>query len=394
VSARDVGDDRAVPAPDPSSTVALLEPLVAFATDSRTDNQVLIDWYADRLAGCGAAVTTIAGPPGRSNLLARIGPARAGGLLLSGHTDVVPAGEGWHHEPYEVTADGGRLYGRGTADMKGFLACALAAAGGLDATRLSRPVHFALSYDEEVGCIGVRDLLAHARADETIRPDLVLIGEPTMLVPCLAHSGKLAYRVVVTAPAGHSSKSRIQRSALASAVAVAAAVEAAQRQDAVGARPGPRALSTNVGTIAGGVGLNVLAPRCELTFELRSSADLDAEALLAPVWDAVEAERRVLGPLGGAIAVEELQRYPGLLTAASDPHVHELVDLAGAGQAGTIDYGTEGGLFRESIDTTVVIVGPGDIGDAHRPDEYVDLDQLARAQGFVERAIARWCTTS
>src|SRR3954463_16623157 len=162
-----------------------LDHLVSLPTESRTPNRELIDWVADVLDTSGCRVAIIEGPEGRADLLASIGPASGGGVLLSGHTDVVPAGDGWPSEPYAVTAAGDNLVGRGTADMKGFIACALAVIEDLDRARLTRPVHLALSYDEEVGGVGVRDLLDHVRtrSASTVVPDLVLIGEPTMMRP-------------------------------------------------------------------------------------------------------------------------------------------------------------------------------------------------------------------
>ena len=218
-----------------------------------------------------------------------------------------------------------------------------------------------------------------------------MIGEPTSLRPCIAHSGKVAYRITVTTAAAHSSRARIQPSAIAAAASIAASIECAQRRQPVellAHRAGPRSVSTNIGTIAGGVGLNVLAPRCTFDFELRSSADLDVDDALAPIWAAVVGARADVEAHGGDVVVEELHRYPGMLTGAGAPMVADVVRLAGADGTGGIDYGTEGGLYAEALPATVVILGPGDIADAHRPDEFVDRAQLDGSRRFLERLVS------
>jgi len=373
---------------DLSETLATL---VGFATESRHSNLALIDWCAQRARDAGGAVTILPGEPDRANLLARFGPERVGGVLLSAHTDVVPAGEGWSSDPYALRVDGSQIYGRGTADMKGFLAAALTVIAGQDVTSFGRPLYLALSYDEEVGCVGVRGLLEHID-HANLQPDLVVVGEPTSLRPCVAHSGKIAYRITVMAAAGHSSRSRRQPSAISAALGIWAAIDDLQRREPpsiVARRPGPRAISTNIGTIVAGVGLNVLAPYCTFDFELRSSADLDADALLEPVWAAVAAARAELAPHAGDVVVEELHRYPGMLTDPDAPLMADIVRLAGADGPGGIDYGTEGGLYAEAMPATVVIFGPGDIADAHRPDEFVDQRQLGGSESFLRQLIGQ-----
>ncbi|HEY4332246.1 MAG TPA: acetylornithine deacetylase [Ilumatobacteraceae bacterium] len=373
-----------------------LEHLVSFATESRTPNVELIDWIADQLRAYGASCTTIAGPEGRANLLASIGPAVAGGLVLSGHTDVVAAGSGWASDPYALTIDGARLAGRGTADMKGFIACVLVAVESLDATSLTHPVHIALSYDEEIGCVGVRGLLDHVREHTAVQPDIVVIGEPTMMRPRNAHLGKVAYHLTFAADAGHSSLSPFRPSAITSATHVIAALEgvaaphaATATRDATGEANAE--VTVNVGTISGGSALNVLAPRCEITFELRHSSLHDADALMAPVWEAVERERVALGAVGGGIDVDEITRYPALATDARDSWMRVVERAADRGPCVALGFGTEGGLFAAALDIPVVICGPGDIAVAHRPDEFVDAAQLMSCLAFLRRVIDDVC---
>lgn len=380
-------------------TAQYLERMVAMPTESRSPNRELIDWIADRLDAFGAATRIVAGPAGRANLLATIGPAAVGGVMFSGHTDVVPAGAGWTSPPYELTVRDGTFVGRGTADMKGFIACLLTVIEDLDRDALQRPVHIALSYDEEVGCIGVRDLLQVVhRTDAThdVRPSLVLIGEPTMMRPRHAHLGKLAYGVALSGSAGHSSLSPFLPSAISSAVRIIAALEdvaaphrVTATRDATG--DSNAIVTVNVGTIHGGTALNVLAEHCEITFELRHTTDFDPDALLAPLWTVVQHERAELAAVGGGIDVEEITRYPALATATDNEWVRLLERTADRGASVPIGYGTEGGLFAAAIDAPVVICGPGDIGVAHRPDEFVSADQLLACTGFLTRLVERVC---
>ena len=193
----------------------LLSQLVAFPTESTTPNVDLIRWVADQIESNGGRVTILDGAEGRANLLASFGPAAGGGLMLSGHTDVVPAGSGWATEPYSVTRIGDSLYGRGTADMKGFIAAAIRTTEQFRGVELTRPLHIALSFDEEIGCVGVRDALSVIDERDDVRPDLVVIGEPTMMRPRHSHMGKLAYEIVCTAEAAHSSLSHSKPSAIA-----------------------------------------------------------------------------------------------------------------------------------------------------------------------------------
>jgi acetylornithine deacetylase len=373
-------------------TVELLGHLVAAPTESRTSNRGLIDWTADRLTAFGASVSIIdgalGGDHGRANLLARVGPERPGGLLLSGHTDVVPAGDGWATPPYVVTAVGDVLAGRGTADMKGFIACVLTMVESLDVASLRRPLHIALSYDEEVGCVGVRSLLhelGESGEHHSVRPELIVIGEPTMMRPCHAHLGKLAYRLVFSGRAGHSSTSPTQPSCISAAARVIAALESTV------ARLPAADVTANVGTIHGGTALNVLADHCEISFEVRHSVRFDPDDVLGDVWSVVDAEHERLAAVGGGIERVELSRYPALSTDTSDPWVRVVERAADRGPSVTAGYGTEGGLFAAATSAPVMICGPGDIGVAHRADEHVSLEQLRACAAFLPRLVDEVC---
>jgi acetylornithine deacetylase len=371
-----------------SQLAHLLSQLVAFPTESTTPNIGLIRWVADHVESNGGTATVLDGEEGRANLLASFGPPRPGGLMLSGHTDVVAAGSGWATDPFSVAKVGDSLYGRGTADMKGFIAAVIRVIEQLRGVELSRPLHVALSFDEEIGCIGVRDALKVIRQRDDVRPDLVIIGEPTMMQPRHSHMGKLAYEVVCNASPAHSSLSHDKPSAIASAARLINVLDDLQQRY----RPaGAPEVTFNCGTIAGGGALNVIAQRCEFTFEARHTVDHDPDVLLQPFRNAVENERAALAEAGGSIDVTEITRYPALRTAADDPWLRVVERIADAGQATSIGFGTEGGLFAEALDATVVICGPGDIAVAHRPDEYVTVDQLLRCERFLGGLVQQIC---
>ena len=366
----------------------LLERLVAFATESRTPNLELIQWVAEHLESNGARVAVLEAGEGRANLLASYGPVDSGGLMLSGHSDVVPAGVGWSTDPYVVTQIGDSLHGRGTADMKGFIAAVIRMTERFRGTRLRRPLHVALSFDEEIGCVGVRQALAVIVERNDLRPDIVVIGEPTMMRPSHSHMGKLAYEVVCCTAAAHSSLSHTKPSAITSAVRLIGVLDELQRSYRPATEP---EVTFNCGTISGGVGVNVIADRCAFAFEVRHTVDHDADTVLQPFMLAIEREQAGLADSGGSVDVTEVVRYPALRTPSSDPWLRVVERIADAGPAGSIGYGTEGGLFAEALEVPVVICGPGDIAVAHRPDEYVTVDQLLRCERFLSALVQQLC---
>ena len=366
----------------------LLAELVAFPTESTTPNLGLIRWVADHVESNGGRVDVLEGSEGRANLLASFGPQIGGGLMLSGHTDVVPAGSGWATDPYSMSKIGDALYGRGTADMKGFIAAVIRTTAQFQGVELSRPLHIALSFDEEIGCIGVRDVLRTIAVRDDIRPAVVVVGEPTMMRPRHSHMGKLAYEVVCRAEPAHSSMSHSRPSAIASAVRIAAVLDRLQHDHRPTNEP---EVTFNCGTIAGGTALNVIAQRCAFTFEVRHTVDHDPDSLLGDFMEAVERERAALAEHGGSVDLTEITRYPALRTRSDDPWLRVVERIADAGPAGSIGYGTEGGLFAEALDVPVVICGPGDIAVAHRPDEYVTVAQLLSCERFLSGLVHQIC---
>ena len=380
----------AVAAVDEAGTAltTLLSELVAFPTESTTPNLGLIRWVADHVESNGGRAMVLAGSEGRANLLASFGPATPGGVMLSGHTDVVPAGTGWATDPYSVTKVGDALFGRGTADMKGFIAAVVRTIERFRGVDLIRPLHLALSFDEEIGCIGVRDALEVIASSDVIRPDVVVIGEPTMMRPRHSHMGKLAYEIVCHAVAAHSSLSHSSPSAITAACRLVDALDGLQRQH----RPeGEPQVTFNCGMIAGGGALNVIAQQCAFTFEARFTVDHEPDEVLRTFWDAVAAERAALDRVGGSVEVTEITRYPALRTEPDDPWLNVIELIADAGPATSIGFGTEGGLFAAAIDAAVVICGPGDIAVAHRADEYVTVDQLLRCERFLCGLVQQVC---
>jgi acetylornithine deacetylase len=371
----------------------VLRHLVAFPTVSRTSNLALQEWMSGQLEACGARVRVVPGAGAdRANLVASIGPATAGGVLLSGHTDVVPPGEGWRTDPWQLVEQDGRLFGRGTADMKGFLAAVLVVLRHIDPLSLSAPVHVLASYDEEVGCQGVRDVLPELGHDPTVRPELVVIGEPTMMRPRHSHLGKQMYRLTVKAAEAHSSRAATAPSAIAAAaelVQVLSAIQAGCPAASPGCAP---AYTVNCGTIRGGTAANVIAAECEVVFEVRHDIDHDPIEVLGPFFAAAEAVHHRLTAVGGGVERHLITSYPAMSTDTSLPAFAHAVRMADTGHAQALDFGTEGGLLATAIDAPVMVCGPGDIGDAHRPDESVAVEQLERCAHLVRQLIDHFCT--
>ena len=383
---------RLAPAPEETpvslcdEAVELLAALVAFPTESRTPNVALIDLVAERAAEAGAAVHRVEGPAGRANLHLRFGPEAPGGVLVCGHTDVVAAGPGWATDPYTLTARDDRVLGRGTADMKGFIACALAVATRDGASRWTAPLHVGLSYDEEIGCAGAASLLQRLAGDPLVAPAIVVVGEPTGLTLRTSHAGKVAYTVRAGCVPGHSSLAPTRTNALDQIVAVARAVIE------VNARAAKLGASTNVGTLHAGAAVNVLAASAEVSFECRHRRSCDPEEILADVWAQVEVARAALAGLEGAVEVVCDARYPALHTSEDHPEVRFLAEVIGRDCAGHLRFGCEAGLYAESLSVPAVVFGPGDIDDAHRPDEFVTRDQLVGACTALTAIVGAYCT--
>ncbi|MGE8353601.1 MAG: acetylornithine deacetylase [Pseudomonas protegens] len=365
------------------SSRELLARLVGFATVSRDSNLELIGFIRDYLAGHVVDSELIYNPQRtKANLFASIGPSDRGGVVLSGHTDVVPVdGQAWSVEPFVLSEREGRLYGRGTADMKGFIASVLAAVPGLVRRELRIPIHLAFSYDEEVGCLGVRPMLERLQ-HRPHKPLLCLIGEPTELRPVLGHKGKLAMRCQVRGAACHSAYAPYGVNAIEYAARLIGKLGEIGSQLARPEHHDPRfdpPFSTvQTGTIKGGRALNIVPADCEFDFEVRTLPEFDAQAVvdelqryaqeqLLPQMQAVQADT--------GIALQPLSAYPGLATAPDSEAAELLALLSGSRAFGTVAFGTEGGLFHQAGIPTVVC-GPGSMDQGHKPDEFISLEQL------------------
>ena len=369
--------------------------LVAFDTTSARPNIALMHLVRDLLAGAGVNAVLIPDATGaKANLYATVGPDVAG-VMLSGHTDVVPvAGQAWTRPPFALTEDQGRLYGRGAADMKGFVAAAVACVIAAATRPLKVPLHLALSYDEEVGCLGVRsliDLLAAA----PVRPRFCIVGEPTLMQVATGHKGKVALRATCVGREGHSALAPMALNALHLAVDFVNAVRGLQTQlAATGLRDGDYdvAYSTlHVGLLTGGVQVNIVPAQAVVDFEIRSLAGEDTEALISALHAAAEA---IVAPLRetfpeAAIRVERLWDYPGLDTRPDASVVAFVKGLTGANGTMKGAFGTEGGLFDTRLGIPTVICGPGSMAQGHKPDEYVSIAQMARCEAMLAALVAR-----
>ncbi|MDX1725946.1 MAG: acetylornithine deacetylase [Pseudomonas sp.] len=374
----------------------LLAELVAFPTVSRDSNLALIEFVRDYLAGLGVACELdYNAERSKANLYATIGPADRGGVLLSGHSDVVPVvGQDWTQPPFALSERDGKLYGRGTADMKGFIACALAAVPHFLEKPLRLPLHLAFSYDEEVGCLGVRSLLAKLQQRPN-KPLLCIIGEPTELKPVLGHKGKLAMRCQVQGAACHSAYAPQGVNAIEYAAKlinrlgeISQRLTAVERQDA---RFDPPYSTVQTGLISGGRALNIVPADCQFDFEVRALPSDDPQQVADELRAYAETE---LLPLmrqrstASAIDFQPLSAYPGLATEPQSEAAELLALLSGSRDFGTVAFGTEGGLFHQTGIPTVVC-GPGSMDQGHKPDEFVSCAQLAGCDAMLTR-LADW----
>lgn len=377
-----------------TDTLAILDRLIAFDTTSHRTNLPLLDYVEDLLVRAGVACWRVPDASGeKANLFASTGPAGDGGALLSAHVDTVPVeGQAWTLPPFRLTARDGRLYGRGTTDMKGFAACAVAAMLAAARRPLAQPLHLALSHDEETGCRGVPALIDRLAATGP-RPAFCIVGEPTELAVATGHKGKIGIRTRFTGRTGHSARAPMALNAAYLASDFVTAVRAAQtRLIETGARDGDYDVpysTTHVGRIAGGGPLNIVPDACEVDWEIRSLPADDAEAWIA----ALKAEAAHLcdatGDADAGVTHGELMRYPGLGTAADAPVVALVQALAGNRATLKVDYGTEGGLFATVMGLPTVVCGPGSMEQGHKPDEFIAREELARYDAMLARLIDR-----
>ena len=377
-------------------TRAILAELIAFPTVSAVTNLDLIDWCAGRLEALGARCEISRDATGaKANLFATIGPDIDGGVVLSGHTDVVPvAGQDWTSDPFIAVERDGLIHGRGACDMKGFIACALALAPRIAAADLKRPVHFALSYDEEVGCLGAPVMLK-ALAASGRRPGICIIGEPTEMRVIEGHKGCCEYTTRFSGLAGHSAAPALGVSAVEYAVRYAGRL-LELRQELLARRPPgsrfePPESTVQLGGMRGGVAHNVIADHCELDWEVRPVVEADIDFVkreiaayvagtLLPAMRAVHAE--------ASIETEVIGEVIGLEPVPGSEACELVAELTGSNTRGLVAFGTEAGLFqRQGI--SAVVCGPGSIGQAHKADEFVAVEQLRQCLEMIGRLVTK-----
>ena len=390
------GPDTAAPR---LTTTELLSRLVSFDTTSRNSNLALIGFVREYLDAHGVPYRVSTDATGeKANIHAIIGPQQAGGVALSGHVDTVPVdGQAWSADPFTLRRADGRLHARGSADMKGYVSACLAAVPDFKAANLARPLHLFISYDEEVGCQGAQRLIQDLDASG-LKPALCVVGEPTGMRPILAHKGKLNLRVRVRGLPGHSSEPGKGVNAIHAASEAVAYVAAEARRLA---REGPFEegfepphTTIHVGTIQGGTILNIIPERCELTMEWRTIPGDDAarhvERMRAFIAAAIEPAMHEVHPNTG-FDCEVLTTMPGLSLDPGHPLTAIVKQLTGSNSTGKVSYGTEGGFYQNSGIPTI-ICGPGDIAQAHQPDEWIAQDQLDACDAFIRRLADRLLT--
>ena len=384
---------------DQRSTLSFLRDLIAFPTVSRDPNRALIAYCADYLRSIGAVVEIIAADSGdKANLYATIGPDMVPGVMLSGHTDVVPVdGQLWTKPPFEAVVESGRVYGRGTADMKGFVAAALSCAGIAAQRHFQTPLHLALSYDEEIGCVGVRSLIDMLAA-APVKPAMCTVGEPTAMAIATGHKGKTAIEAACVGSAAHSALAPQAVNAIHLACDLIAQIRHLQ-DDIItdGAQDSAYDIpytTLHAGLITSGVALNIVPDHAVVTFEIRNLAADDPEAILHRL-------RRAIAPVIAVarkraaeadIVFKVINSYPGLETSLDEAVVAMVAELTGRDERIKVAFGTEGGLFSQRLGIPAVVCGPGSMEQGHKADEFVTLAQLDRCDAMLASLVDRLAT--
>ena len=374
----------------PLTFTQLLTDLVAFPTVSSQSNLALIEYIDNYLAQFDVKVQTFVNESGdKANLFATIGPEIDGGIVLSGHTDVVPVtDQQWSSDPFELSKRDDRLYGRGTCDMKGFIAVALALVPSFCSAALKRPMHFAFTYDEEVGCLGGQALVAELQR-QALKPAIAIVGEPTDMRVIEGHKGCCEYAVSFTGLDGHGSMPDIGVNAVEYAALYVAELlklkEELRSRVPSGSRFNPPWSTLQVGRIAGGIARNVIAGRCELDWELRPVTKQDGDYVKSTISRYVDEvllpHMRSIHPQAD-IRTEIIGDIVGLEPIPDSLAVALVAELTGSNGTDLVSFGTEAGLFQE-IGISTVVCGPGSIEQAHKPDEYIELEQLRRAENML-----------
>ena len=383
------------------SAIDILERLVAFASVSARSNLDLIQWIRDYLGDRGIAADLVPAPDGqpKANLWASIGPAAPGGLVLSGHTDVVPVeGQPWTSDPFTLVQRGGRLYGRGTSDMKGFIALCLALVPEMQARPLKVPIHFAFSYDEELGCLGAPHLIAEL-GRRFPKPALAIIGEPTELKLGTRHKGCYSFETEVTGRDGHSSQTHKGANAIVAAAEIVAELariaEELKRSTFNDANFEPPYPTINIGRIEGGTAVNIIARHCAVHWDFRATPGADPSLVLPKlesfIADNVLPRLRSIAP-EATVTTRPRAKVPPLADEPGGAAETLVKFLTGANQTVGLAFATEAGQFQEA-GLSAIVCGPGSIQQAHQPDEFIERSQLEAGEEFLRKLIA-WAQTA
>lgn len=376
--------------------IDILERLVAFPSISSAANQDIIAYISDYFGGLGASVRRLPSEQaGKENLWVTFGEGSNGGIVLSGHVDVVPvAGQDWRRPPFALTREAGKVYGRGTTDMKGFVACAMAAASQIDLSTLTRPVHIAVTFDEEVGCHGARELVAFLKQSGT-RPAAIFVGEPTRMAVVDRHKGSVGFTTQIAGKAAHSSQLHLGLNAIQVAAELIAFLTSLGEMQKAGqadeAFPYPYP-SINVGSVRGGSVRNIVAPECAIDWEVRpilpGQLTRIRESFSEHVRNKLVEQQRLGGPVPEIITHLVYDTPPLIADIASEARSLAL-RMSGRNGALAVSYGTEAGIYQEAGFATVVC-GPGDIQQAHTADEWIEIDQLEQCVVFLQR-LCEYC---
>jgi acetylornithine deacetylase len=376
------------------TSIEMITKLVGFDTTSRESNLALIDWVEAYLADLGIkSDRSWDADKRKANLFATIGPDDKPGIVLSGHTDVVPVdGQDWTSDPFTLTRKDGKLIGRGASDMKGFLGVVLAKTPDFVRRQPRTPIHLAFTYDEEVGCLGVRTLLTEL-AKRPVRPRACVVGEPTLMKPVIGHKGKQSVRCHVHGLECHSALAHQGVNAVEAAAELVAHLKGMARrfrdQGPFDPDYSPPYTTVHTGKIHGGTALNIVPKDCTFDFEFRYLPSEDPAALFGEVQRfAVEKllpEMRAISAAAG-FEFQELSGMVGLDMSSEDEVTRLVMQLSGANGTGKVSFGTEGGLYQ-NFGIPTIVCGPGSIEQAHKPDEWIEIEQLVAAERFMDRLL-------
>lgn len=365
------------------SSFEILEKLISFPTISRSPNIELIEWVSNLLTSFGVKTTILQNEDGsRANLFATTGEEEYGGIMLSGHTDVVPTeGQDWQTDPFKLTKLDGKLFGRGTADMKGFCASAIKILCDASNKKLKTPIHLALSFDEEIGCIGVRSLINMLK-ESPIKPQMCIVGEPTLLAVASGHKGKIALRTTCKGVEGHSALAPLALNALHLGVDFVNIIRNIQNEIIKNGKKDNDYdipyTTLHVGKMQGGVALNIVPNICTIDWEIRNLAGDDPTAIIKQVKKYVDTLLSNYQNPKAEIYWEELFSYPGLGTDLDADIISFVRSLTGTNNTIKVAFGTEGGLFHNEVGIPTVICGPGSMLQGHKPNEFISVEQMNR----------------